>query len=71
MMRPMTSGRNFDEVLRPLDLLQLTAAKPIATPVSWTRGADVIIVPTLSDEQVLQKFIGRWKRWLSTGRVRA
>jgi thioredoxin-dependent peroxiredoxin len=58
---PMTSGRNFDEVLRLLDSLQLTAQHPIATPVNWTHGDDVIIVPSVSDEQARQKFPGGWK----------
>ena len=52
---PMTSGRNFDEVLRLLDSLQLTAAQPVATPVNWTRGDGVIIVPAVSDEQAREK----------------
>jgi alkyl hydroperoxide reductase subunit AhpC len=58
---PMTSGRNFDEVLRLLDSLQLTAAQPVATPVNWTQGGDVIIVPSVSDEQARAKFPGGWK----------
>jgi alkyl hydroperoxide reductase subunit AhpC len=58
---PMTSGRNFDEVLRLLDSLQLTAEQPVATPVNWTQGDDVIIVPSLSDEKAREKFPGGWK----------
>ena len=58
---PMTSGRDFDEVLRLLDSLQLTAAQPGATPVNWRPGDDVIIVPSVSDEQARQKFPGGWK----------
>jgi thioredoxin-dependent peroxiredoxin len=58
---PMTSGRNFDEVLRLLDSLQLTAKQPVATPVNWKHGDDVIIVPSVSDEQARQKFPGCWK----------
>jgi len=58
---PMTSGRNFDEVLRLLESLQLTAEQPVATPVNWTQGGDVIIVPSVSDEQARQKFPGGWK----------
>ena len=58
---PMTSGRNFDEVLRLLDSLQLTAKQPVATPVNWTQGDDVIIVPAVSDEQARKKFPGGWK----------
>jgi alkyl hydroperoxide reductase subunit AhpC len=58
---PMTSGRNFDEVLRLLDSLQLTAQQPVATPVNWNPGDDVIIVPSLSDERAKEKFPGGWK----------
>jgi len=58
---PMTSGRNFDEVLRLLDSLQLTAQQPVATPVNWIPGDDVIIVPSVSDEQAREKFPGGWK----------
>jgi len=58
---PMTSGRNFDEVLRLLDSLLLTAAQPVATPVNWRPGDDVIIVPSVSDEQAREKFPGGWK----------
>src|SRR6516162_5836471 len=58
---PMTSGRNFEEVLRLLDSLQLTAAEPVATPVNWTQGDDVIIVPAVSDEQAREKYPDGWK----------
>ena len=58
---PMTSGRNFDEVLWLLDSLQLTAKQPVATPVNWKPGDDVIIVPSLSDEKAREKFPGGWK----------
>jgi len=58
---PMTSGRNFDEVLRLLDSLQLTAHQPVATPVNWKHGEDVIIVPSVSDAQAREKFPGGWK----------
>jgi alkyl hydroperoxide reductase subunit AhpC len=58
---PMTSGRNFDEVLRLLDSLQLTAEQPVATPVNWAQGDDVIIVPSFSDEKAREKFPGGWK----------
>jgi alkyl hydroperoxide reductase subunit AhpC len=61
MTYPMTSGRNFDEVLRLLDSLQLTAEQPVATPVNWRPGDDVIIVPSVSDEQAREKFPGGWK----------
>jgi 1-Cys peroxiredoxin len=49
------------EVLRLVDSLQLTAQQPVATPVNWTQGDDVIIVPSVSDEQAREKFPGGWK----------
>jgi len=58
---PMSTGRNFDEVLRLLDSCQLTAKHQVATPVNWKKGEDVIIVPSVSDEQAKQKFPGGWK----------
>lgn len=58
---PASTGRNFDELLRVLDSLQLTAAHSVATPVNWQQGEDVIIVPALSDEAARQKFPGGWK----------
>jgi alkyl hydroperoxide reductase subunit AhpC len=58
---PMSSGRNFDEVLRLLDSCQLTAKLQVATPVNWKQGEDVIIVPSVSDEQAREKFPGSWK----------
>ena len=61
LIYPMSSGRNLDEVLRLLDSLQLTARQPVATPVNWRQGDDVIIVPSVSDEQARQKFPGGWK----------
>jgi alkyl hydroperoxide reductase subunit AhpC len=53
---PMTSGRNFDEVMRLLDSCQLVAKHPVATPVNWKRGEDVIIVTSVNDEQAKQRF---------------
>lgn len=53
---PMTSGRNFDEVLRLLDSCQLTAKETVATPVNWQDGDDVIIPPTVSDDEAQKKY---------------
>jgi alkyl hydroperoxide reductase subunit AhpC len=58
---PMTSGRNFDEVLRLLDSIQLTAKHKVATPVNWKPGEDVIIAGSVSDEEARQKFPQGWK----------
>ena len=58
---PMSTGRNFDEVLRLLDSCQLTAKHTVATPVNWRQGEDVIIPPSVSDEQAKQKFPKGWK----------
>jgi len=58
---PMTSGRNFDEVLRLLDSIQLTERKTVATPVNWRPGEDVIIPPTVSDEEAKERFPKGWK----------
>jgi len=58
---PMSTGRNFDEVLRLLDSCQLTAKHTVATPVNWKPGEDVIIPPSVSDEQAKQKFPKGWK----------
>ncbi|MFO1189618.1 MAG: peroxiredoxin [Alphaproteobacteria bacterium] len=58
---PMSTGRNFDEVLRLLDSCQLTARHSVATPVNWKPGQDVIIPPTVTDDQAKQKFPGGWK----------
>lgn len=58
---PMSTGRNFDEILRVLDSLQLTAKHQVATPVNWQNGEDVIIVPAVSDEQAKEKYPDGWK----------
>lgn len=58
---PMSTGRNFDEVLRVLDSIQLTAEYKVATPVNWKNGEDCIIVPAVSDEEAKVKFPGGWK----------
>ena len=58
---PMSTGRNFDEVLRLLDSCQLTAKHKVATPVNWKQGEDVIIVPAVSDAEAKEKYPGGWK----------
>jgi alkyl hydroperoxide reductase subunit AhpC len=58
---PASTGRNFDEILRVIDSLQLTASYSVATPVNWKDGDDVIIVPSLNDEAAKEKFPGGWK----------
>ncbi len=58
---PMSTGRNFDEILRVLDSIQLTAAHQVATPVNWQSGEDVIIVPAVSDEAAKEKYPDGWK----------
>jgi thioredoxin-dependent peroxiredoxin len=61
LIYPMNSGRNFDEVLRVLESIQLTAKHNVATPVNWKPGDDVIIPPSVSEEQAKQKFPNGWK----------
>ena len=58
---PMSTGRNFDEVLRVLDSCQLTAIHQVATPVNWQRGDEVIIVPAVSDEAAKAKYPDGWR----------
>jgi alkyl hydroperoxide reductase subunit AhpC len=60
LVYPMTTGRNFDEVLRVIDSLQLTARHRVSTPVNWRQGEDVIIAGSVSDEEATQIF-GDWK----------
>jgi alkyl hydroperoxide reductase subunit AhpC len=60
LIYPMSSGRNFDEVLRLLDSIQLTAKHKVATPVNWKQGEDCIIVPSVSDEEAQAQFPGGW-----------
>ena len=61
LMYPMSTGRNFDEVLRLVDSCQLTAKHKVATPVNWKQGEDVIIVPAVSDAEAKEKFPAGWK----------
>jgi len=58
---PMSTGRNFDELVRLLDSVQLTAKHKVATPVNWKQGEDVIIVPAVSDEAAKEKFPDGWE----------
>ncbi len=58
---PMSTGRNFDEILRLLDSCQLTATHKVATPANWKKGEDVIIVPAVKDDEAREKFPGGWK----------
>ena len=67
LVYPMSTGRNFDEVLRVIDSLQLTAAHKVSTPVNWKAGEDVIISGSVSDEQAKEKYPDGWdapRPWL-------
>jgi alkyl hydroperoxide reductase subunit AhpC len=61
LVYPMSTGRNFDEVLRVLDSMQLTARHKVATPVNWKSGDDVIILPSVSDADAKEKYPDGWK----------
>jgi thioredoxin-dependent peroxiredoxin len=61
LVYPMATGRNFNEILRVIDSMQLTAKHKVATPVNWKPGDDVIIVPAVSNEEAQQKYPGGWK----------
>ena len=58
---PMSTGRNFDEVIRVLDSLQLTAKHKVATPANWKDGEDVIILPSVTDAEAKERFPAGWK----------
>ena len=66
---PMSTGRNFDEILRLLDSCQLTAAKKVATPANWSQGDDVIILPAVSDAEAREKYPDGWRSPLPYIRV--
>jgi alkyl hydroperoxide reductase subunit AhpC len=61
MTYPMTTGRNFDEILRSLDSMQMTAKHKVATPVNWKHGEDVIIAGSVSDDDAKKMFPDGWK----------
>src|SRR5205085_4535958 len=61
LVYPMTTGRNFDEVLRVIDSLQLTAKHKVATPVNWQQGDDVIIAGSVSDDEAREKYPEGWE----------
>jgi alkyl hydroperoxide reductase subunit AhpC len=69
LVYPMSTGRNFDEVLRLIDSCQLTAEYKVATPVNWKEGEDVIIVPSIPDDQARELFPAGWKAVTSYMRV--
>ncbi|HVS13349.1 MAG TPA: peroxiredoxin [Thermoanaerobaculia bacterium] len=66
---PMSTGRNFSEILRLLDSCQLTAAKQVATPANWQQGGDVIILPSVSDEVARERYPNGWQQPLPYMRV--
>ena len=61
LIYPMTTGRNFDEVLRVIDSLQLTAKHKVATPVNWKQGDDVIIAGSVSDDEAKERYPDGWE----------
>jgi alkyl hydroperoxide reductase subunit AhpC len=69
LIYPMTTGRNFDEVLRVLDSLQLTAKEQLATPAQWQPGDDAIIAGSVSDEQAKERYPDGWEQPLPYMRI--
>jgi alkyl hydroperoxide reductase subunit AhpC len=69
LIYPMTTGRNFDEVLRVIDSLQLTANHQLTTPAQWQPGQDVIIAGSVSDEQAAERYPDGWRQPLSYMRI--
>jgi alkyl hydroperoxide reductase subunit AhpC len=75
IMYPMTTGRNFEEVLRVIDSLQLTATHKVATPANWRPGDDVIIAGSVSDDEARQRYLDGWRsprpymRFVTSGQV--
>jgi alkyl hydroperoxide reductase subunit AhpC len=69
LIYPMTTGRNFDEVLRVIDSLQLTAEHQLATPAQWQPGDDVIIAGSVSDEQAKERYPDGWEQPLPYMRI--
>ena len=65
----MTTGRNFVEILRLLDSCQLTATKKVATPANWEQGADVIILPSVSNEDARERYPDGWEQPLPYIRI--
>jgi alkyl hydroperoxide reductase subunit AhpC len=69
LIYPMTTGRNFDEILRVIDSLQLTADRQVTTPAQWHPGEDVIIAGSVTDEQAKERYPGGWEQPLPYMRV--
>jgi alkyl hydroperoxide reductase subunit AhpC len=65
----MSTGRNFDEILRLVDSVQLTATAKVATPVNWKQGEDVIISPVVQDAEAKERFPGGWEAPLPYMRI--
>merc|ERR1711973_380732 len=68
ILYPATTGRNFDEIVRVIDSLQLTATKKVATPVDWKKGTDCMVLPSISDEEAEKHFPGYRKDEVPSGK---